>query len=1534
MSNIPIRFGSRGGLVRTARDQLDPGLSELDNVDLQLDNVIQKRPGAVGVSLQRSGDPTDLIPSGETRAIWYRNEELLVETDTELYTQIKCSPGAGDEIQGGTATEEEIAFARARLEDRVAPIKTFTNTITGDPIAANAARDRLDRTYTPPKVAVINIPQPDPTPDIVWTITIASSGSKLTWTATKPGTTIGPNVLPGAGDSQRHPRLYLPLGVASDAICLYLDNDGDGPQGKLANLRALGFQATAASVSVQILGGGVIDSLLGGFTAAHFEVTTAGNRVAYFDASPSDLVVIDADTLGNERRFSVTTRPPQPFISSSGTPYKVDCARGTGISDPVVVTWVSDNSPTVQIFAADFNDNPLFQQQILYPGVVTGTQVAAIIDPDDDSEFVIAVRRSDTDLDAVFKSTVADPRPIVYDLNGEDLIYEISLVSTEFAQFLYTPTNKAVIPYLILDTTVLDYDSYFDGPAIYVATVTSSDRIVEYIWDISPSPVEFNLEPGTCVGVFGSPNRVGFVTHNLGGDYTVLLRNGATDPTPRVVSFPSQPGTPLAASGPVSIAHLSDQLAEDAVVQIVSWTGTDLYSIEYNTLTGTRTFDRRDGTPDVPVYLVNTPAGSEPRQLVAFQYASTLTDIYEQDFPDLWVKVSSPFVSTPIGNWRLVGPWTRTTLAIDPVITFGGGTVATTVDGTEIVTEDGVACSFVASDVPGQGVVAVTFSDHQEGTTVIDASGSSPRVSRYGPARAAVTYFDVANFLQYAIWTPTLPLQFVPTGFQSTNNIIDQVGGEVDGDPFVAWIYIIGNTLQFDIRFDSGTIITSSQATSLSSISDVSFYVASTSDGLLKLAFAAAGPRIGGNRVSYGQLTIDPLAPSIGVDFFHDVEVGDTPVAVNIGTTDSTNFYIFCEISGVGITTDTELYQALDTGTSLKVRTFFNTAIASQQGRLDSRLIGILSQYDQDRTTRGGLFGYDPRTNEIVSRASIAQAEILVQRNVRHLKVSLDASELGDRFVFFWGIARRIFDSATPGINKYSLVVDPPGARPPVLDGVVIAAHGGYPRAYDGEIAYEHDWHELPTIRNITTQPGASAGPGTVRVAVTFEDLDARGLTYRSRPTFDVIELAVAANVELEIYNPQFYERRNVQIVVWRTLPNGTIYYRTPGVTPTSSEFVTTELVVTDADLTDNEQLDQVPGAVVASEAVPITGFTSVANGRIWGRDPERKFLARYTIPRREGFAPHWNLAQGLEHPSQRSITAISELDGQVVVFSEIDAAVIRGDGPSASGIGAFASPALQSVSAGALNNNAIAVTPDGILYGSQQGLSLFSRSLQSVLVSADVAKFYELDGEIVNTLAYRADVATVYVANSQTSLRFHVDTARWARDTGRNAKDLTVSGNGSAAILTKDGRVLLEAPDVFTDLDIGYQTILATSWIREPSADSLSHPHFNVHSFTVFGTWLSSHTLRCEIYLNYDDSAPVYRFIIPEEALTANAAAGRPYIYRGLVGIDCYAVKIVIRDSSDQQATFRLEGIDLDLRGDGSTDPVGLPSTNLMLAE
>jgi hypothetical protein len=616
---------------------------------------------------------------------------------------------------------------------------------------------------------------------------------------------------------------------------------------------------------------------------------------------------------------------------------------------------------------------------------------------------------------------------------------------------------------------------------------------------------------------------------------------------------------------------------------------------------------------------------------------------------------------------------------------------------------------------------------------------------------------------------------------------------------------------------------------------------------------------------------------------------------------------------------------------------------------------GVAFAVDEERSLpRNGWVLYSPRTGEVLARSMVGYTGNLKTRAARPAKGSLIT--VGDQVT--WGGPVSVLSApVTEPLNAVAACridrTQLPNA-PANSDGSVVSAHAGYPRAYSGNniAPFEHDWHTLPRIfiSPVTVGAGTPFLAGTYQYAATWEWDDSNGIRYRSAPSFGSLTSVAHEGFNVHVEGLTHTERENVNIVIWVSAANGSTVHRIwtePAVTTVRVQTMAIDesqipnfssYSDADAAIIAQEQLDQggVPltQGVVPGERARVTDFVTRAGDRLWSRDPLEGKLARFSIPSREasGFAMHWPLAFALEEPEEREVTAALEMDGRIVLGSTLGLALLTADGPDATGAGSFGLPTTLRTEIGIADQPQLARTPLGYVFGTADGPRLLTPGLTVEDIGKLVERVYKIDGGVIQAIVYdQIREELVVLGSAGATLRLNTSTGRWGSDPNRLGRDLTVTLDGTIYLIRHDGKVLEQVQDAWADGATGYALAVSTPWVRDMARDGTTHSSFRLNAIHVSGEYLGAHDLFFDVYKDFNDAAPWGTFQVEAADITANNTANRGWIYGVRIGgrDSFYAARIVVRDGAEENQTFRLAQLDVDVLTDKSSQYAELPATH-----
>lgn len=298
---------------------------------------------------------------------------------------------------------------------------------------------------------------------------------------------------------------------------------------------------------------------------------------------------------------------------------------------------------------------------------------------------------------------------------------------------------------------------------------------------------------------------------------------------------------------------------------------------------------------------------------------------------------------------------------------------------------------------------------------------------------------------------------------------------------------------------------------------------------------------------------------------------------------------------------------------------------------------------------------------------------------------------------------------------------------------------GGIVNYYDNLSAQEVDHIDYPSVYLKDKGSGSGPGAGTYNYIVIYEWIDKRGQRHLSRcSNASSITMgnshAISIQVTLPAITNRYYFNNdvvtglNIVAKVYRTTNGGTVYYLTGTVTSaTTSPYVfytTFDDVTSDANLITGSQLHRQPGTTnTALDRFPPPCTTCIC------RHKDRIFVARDNVAYYSSFfvdgeAPWFNPQFSFPvYGGSGPITAMSSIDGQLVIFKRDAIFVVDGDGPPENGGSGteFSPPRRIATEYGCLEPRSLVTIPLGLIYRSNRGIELLTRASQVIWVGQEI---------------------------------------------------------------------------------------------------------------------------------------------------------------------------------------------------------------------
>lgn len=297
--------------------------------------------------------------------------------------------------------------------------------------------------------------------------------------------------------------------------------------------------------------------------------------------------------------------------------------------------------------------------------------------------------------------------------------------------------------------------------------------------------------------------------------------------------------------------------------------------------------------------------------------------------------------------------------------------------------------------------------------------------------------------------------------------------------------------------------------------------------------------------------------------------------------------------------------------------------------------------------------------------------------------------------------------------------------------GPYTAIVGGTSSLCDSARAYEMGFLDMP---NGAATVSGTAGilNGSYKYIFVFKYTDALGNVHYSRTNGPYAVVPSNKKVDITATWPAVTNREregempNVICEVYRTLVGGTRYYwltssrRGDGFNPPAATFGYFAYAdnIADATIAVRQELFRQPGLLgspVDRYCPPASGIICQHKDRLFFADPlgqGRMFFTSFFV---DSEGPWCNpLMTVYCHGGSGPITGAVSMDGRLVVFKRNAIFIIDGDGPGENaGSGTEYTVQRLSCEFGCTDSRSIVSTPVGIMYRSDRGIEMITRSLQ-----------------------------------------------------------------------------------------------------------------------------------------------------------------------------------------------------------------------------
>jgi len=428
---------------------------------------------------------------------------------------------------------------------------------------------------------------------------------------------------------------------------------------------------------------------------------------------------------------------------------------------------------------------------------------------------------------------------------------------------------------------------------------------------------------------------------------------------------------------------------------------------------------------------------------------------------------------------------------------------------------------------------------------------------------------------------------------------------------------------------------------------------------------------------------------------------------------------------------------------------------------------------------------------------------------------------------------------------------------------------------------------------NITAPSGAVTDVTIADPGTGYTNGDSLSISGGTSGTFVAVVTGKSTN-SLEIYVPSVTRKTGVVAKLYRTDDTGGTFFLVadipvrPTTSPTSSFVTYVDLPRDETAITSRPQL--------YTTTFPGTGFAGCStdlvrhqNKIISASTDDEAYVSTVIL---EGTAPGFPIGffNKIALPGDPGkITAVEGNLDHLLVFTDTDGYYVSGPGPDILGQGKFTEPRLFASGQGALPGAAHTDSPLGVFYQTERGLHLIGRDLSISYIGAAVedtvgsktaVSMTRRDADNAVRIMLQSaspgssgnDIYCVYNYYYKQWATYNIAYQSSAHQVGE------VYDKTSFQRLTADGRIFTQSTTVYQDRNsagsalVDYGMTVTTGFISPTGLLKKDR----IYRVMLLGEYLAAHTLRVDVYNDYDDATSNQT-----ETKTISSAPAGAYLYR-----------------------------------------------------
>lgn len=388
---------------------------------------------------------------------------------------------------------------------------------------------------------------------------------------------------------------------------------------------------------------------------------------------------------------------------------------------------------------------------------------------------------------------------------------------------------------------------------------------------------------------------------------------------------------------------------------------------------------------------------------------------------------------------------------------------------------------------------------------------------------------------------------------------------------------------------------------------------------------------------------------------------------------------------------------------------------------------------------------------------------------------------------------------------------------------------------------------------------GGEMSDGSRGYCAVYSWTDNFGQIHRSAPSEILdVEFQSGNNTQsatITIPTLRLTDKSNVNIELYRTEANGTVFYKVTNLAAPLINDPTVDSVQFLDGLSDSEIISREPlyntGGVLENIAAPACTVMAASSERIAVAGIDRSPYTVIFSKIKAQFQPV-EFTDSIERdidPVGGTITALAFLADKWIIFTEQAIFFIAGQGPSNLGQqDDFTVPEQIATDVGCANPRSIVVTPVGLMFRSSKGIYLLKLDMNLEYIGFPVEIYNNLEitsAEIItqsNQVRFTTDTEICLVYNYQVGL--------WGTFSNHNAIGAEVADN-VYYYLRSNEELFKQNLTKYSDGDVPITQTIETGWINLAAIQGFAR----IYKLLIVGDFKSNHKLRISIAYDFKEA-------------------------------------------------------------------------------